>query len=223
MSHSRATVRSFVICCAAAVVGAGAPARAQSTLPSDAVYNDVKQIIEDLISREAAHTVTPHLACLSGRIAAATKDAGAVTFAIDAEGKTNQTFVLEATKLFPRTMQSIYDGQYGKLGPIISDEASGAVAYELYHLLTLPSLVRAVQRAAQEAEKDLTSEAKKAVGMLNAEALAVHAKKAAAAQTANAAVNAANAAVKALHARDPATALNQAAAAAAVTARAITA
>lgn len=46
-------------------LGASRPARAQ--VP-DAVYQDVRDVIDDLLTEEVAHSVVPQLACRAGRV-----------------------------------------------------------------------------------------------------------------------------------------------------------
>src|SRR5690348_9528878 len=73
---------------------------------SDAVYSDVKDVIEDLLTKEVSESVTPTLACLSGRTQGKEGNerlSGAIQIGKDGYVR------LEATRHFPRTLQHIFD------------------------------------------------------------------------------------------------------------------
>ncbi len=110
---------------------------------STAVYDDVKQIIEDLLTSEVSHTVSPNLACLAGHTLVP-KDATPgsndidVTTDLSDGGKPvagDQFVTLEAVTYFPKTLQTIYDGQFANLKPLIRAEAADLVADVAYKQL----------------------------------------------------------------------------------------
>lgn len=119
------------------VVGVGtlalpAPARAQLT---DAIYDDAKDIIEELLTTEIAHEVAPGIACLSGRRELSPDDPGPVSYAFQ-----SKRYRLEATTHFPKTLQSVYNRQFGRLRGTIGDESAGLAGYLVYQALRAGSL-----------------------------------------------------------------------------------
>jgi hypothetical protein len=123
---------------------AAAPAYAQAI--SDAVYQDMKEIIEELMTKEVSQAVAPHLACLSARTKATKNDAGAVDITTDPAqtdanglGGDGDTYVtLDAVKYLPRTLQAIYDSQFTSLRPIVLSELAAFVADVAYRQLVAP-------------------------------------------------------------------------------------
>lgn len=113
------------------------PARAQL---ADSVYADAKDIIEELLTTEIAHEVAPGIACLSGRRGANPGDDGATTYHFEGtvDGKTatiDRTIRLEATAHFPKTLQSVFNRQFGRLKTTIRDESANLAGYLAYQAL----------------------------------------------------------------------------------------
>src|SRR5690348_6908056 len=113
---------------------------------SDAAYADVKEVIEELISQEVAHSLVPRLACYSGR--RTSDDPDETTVAVTQNEKT-QTVTFEATTHFPRTLQRIYDRQFGNIRGTIREEAASLAAYVLYDALVRPGGADAARPASQ--------------------------------------------------------------------------
>ena len=106
--------------------------RADAT--SDAVYQDVKQVVEDLMTQEVDQTVASHLACFSGRTPAQETDLGAVSIP-DEDGRSSKYFVTEAVKYFPRTLQSIYDNRIASFRQVVTSEVAAFVGHLAYESL----------------------------------------------------------------------------------------
>jgi hypothetical protein len=134
------TKLSITILLGLAVMGAPmAGARAQSAT-TDAVYQDIKTVIEDLLTKEVSHSVATHMACLSGRRPAQKDDPNAIDITTDISAGTSagseDTYVsLEALSSFPNTLQAIYDERYSSLKPVVVGEVSNFVADLAYQLL----------------------------------------------------------------------------------------
>ena len=120
---------------------ASSSARAQSAT-EDAVYQDVKTVIEDLLTREVSQTVATHIACLGGRrktSGTTSNDVDISTRLSDDHGpKTGDQFVsLEALTFFPNTLQAVYNERYASLKPVVMGEISTFVAHTAYQLLRI--------------------------------------------------------------------------------------
>lgn len=126
------------------VAGCLVSARARAQGVPEAAYDDVKQIIEDLITAEVAHTVVPRMACMSHARRLAADENAETSNALDIttdlirakQARAGDTFVaLDAVRYFPRTLQAIYDRQFTTLRPIIVAEVSDMAASTVYEAL----------------------------------------------------------------------------------------
>jgi hypothetical protein len=128
------------------VVAAASPTRAEAqSATTDAVYEDVKEVIEDLLTKEVSQTVATHMACLAGRrtdgVTKETENAVDITTDLSKgdQAKNDDTWVsLEAVSFFPNTLQAIYDERYSSLKPVFLGEMSGFVGDLAYQLLQTP-------------------------------------------------------------------------------------
>lgn len=112
-----------------------APRESRAEL-SDAVYSDAKDIIEELLTKEVSHQVAPGVACLSGQTVADAGDASAVTYTYEAGGQNvTKTVNLEAARHFPKTLQHVYNQQYGTLRGTIRAESAGLGGFLVYQAL----------------------------------------------------------------------------------------
>src|SRR5205814_748550 len=96
------------------------PSLAQAQVPTDAIYADAKQIIEELLTTEVSQTAAPHLACLSGRRKPEAGSRTAIDITTDLKGgvtpRDGDVYVeLEAVKYSPRLLQAIYDKQFASI------------------------------------------------------------------------------------------------------------
>jgi hypothetical protein len=111
---------------------------------ADAIYSDVRTVIEELITKELSEQVAPGISCLSGRTEVA-PDGYSVTYSYTPEGaKTGKakTVHLEAATHFPKTLQRVFNRQYGTLRTAIRDESAGLaglLVYQALHQLQLPA------------------------------------------------------------------------------------
>lgn len=105
MAGSRDFVRSFGRCIAAAVLCAGLtfarPARADL---ADKAYDDIKQLVEELITAEVAESVVPNVVCRAPAL----------------------------LDHYPRSLQRIFDRQFGSLRASLQDETAVLVAYYVF-------------------------------------------------------------------------------------------
>jgi hypothetical protein len=122
-----------------------APARAQ--VP-EAVYEDAKDIIEELLTTEVAHEVAPGIACLSGRRNALPDADGAVAYTFTgADGKAVTKRVhLEATRHYPKTLQLVFNRQFGRLRSTLRDESANLAGYLVHQALHAAALRAAADR-----------------------------------------------------------------------------
>lgn len=109
---------------------------------ADSVYADAKDVIEELLTAEVSHAVAPGIACLSGRRRGNASDETAVkietkrtnTFSKDEVLRTEYV-ELEAARHFPRTLQHVYNQQYGTLRGTIREESAALAGYLTYRAL----------------------------------------------------------------------------------------
>lgn len=94
------------IACATAATLAVAPARAQGNT-SDAIYRDIKDLTEELITAEVAESVAPNFACRAPQV----------------------------LSTYPRSLQRVYDRQFGSLRSTLADETSSWIASRMLILL----------------------------------------------------------------------------------------
>lgn len=117
-----------------------APRQARADV-SDAIYSDAKDVIEELLSTEVSHEVAPGIACLSGQRSADPKDKLAVTYSYGPTDKpVTKTVKLEATTHFPKTLQHIYNRQYGSLRNVIRNESASLAGYLVFQALHAAAL-----------------------------------------------------------------------------------
>jgi hypothetical protein len=133
MIRNRFAACLFAVTASLAALTTPRSARAELT---DAVYSDAKDIIEELLSSEVAHEVAPGIGCLSGQRNAVATDALAVTYKYKQGDKdVSKTVRLEATTHFPKTLQHIYNRQYGTLRTVIRDESANLAGYLVFQAL----------------------------------------------------------------------------------------
>ncbi|WP_441287800.1 hypothetical protein ACSRUE_37715 [Sorangium sp. KYC3313] len=146
--------RKIATSCAAAamaVTGFAGTARAQI---ADAVYEDVRDIIEDLIQREVAEAVAPNLVCQTARLASADQHlqeyAGIVDKLEDtAAGPEKDALEKRRDELrlllrrgfpiltyFPLTLQRVFRRQFSAIRTSVTDEAAGFAGHMVYVGLT---------------------------------------------------------------------------------------
>jgi hypothetical protein len=118
---------------------AGAP-RVRAQVPADAVYEDAKQIIEELLTTEVSQTSATHLACLSGRKKVyKTPTSIDITTDLSKKGaveRPKDVYVeLEAIKYFPRLFQAIYDKQFASIRAVALSESAGLIGDVAYQLM----------------------------------------------------------------------------------------
>lgn len=131
---------------------------------ADAVYSDVKDVIEELLTAEVAESVVPELACQAGRtrlpLPAGTPDPSdparcddqklpddqkhpelcdprdVIQFEAQKDGKPEQQrFRLLTLQHFPRSLQRVYSRQFGALRTSITEEAADFAGYVVYQTL----------------------------------------------------------------------------------------
>ncbi|WP_437745544.1 hypothetical protein WMF39_11275 [Sorangium sp. So ce1504] len=146
--------RKIAISCAAAamaVTGFAGTARAQI---ADAVYEDVRDVIEDLIQREVAEAVAPNLVCQTARLASADHHlreyAGIVDKLEDAAaGPEKDALEKRRDELrpilrrgfpiltyFPLTLQRVFRRQFSAIRTSVTDEVAGFAGHMVYVGLT---------------------------------------------------------------------------------------
>jgi hypothetical protein len=147
------------------------PANAQ--VP-EAVYEDAKDIIEELLTTEVAHEVAPGIACLSGRRSAQPNADGAISYAFTgADGQRVAKWVhLEATTHYPKTLQLVFNRQFGRLRGTLRDESGNLAGYLVYQALHAAALRAAADRA-QSGTDATTPEAVQKARDLAVEAMAL--------------------------------------------------
>jgi len=127
----------------ALVIGVSLVPRTVRAEVADAVYSDVRSVIEELITRDLSEQVAPGLACLSGRTAVPA-DAYSVSYEYTSEDEktVKKTVHLEAATHFPKTLQRVFNRQYGTLKNAIRDESAGLaglLVYQALHQLQRPA------------------------------------------------------------------------------------
>jgi hypothetical protein len=126
-----------------------APARASVT---DAVYEDAKSVIGDLLTAEVAHSVIPAMACRAGRELRSSQPGAKDTaedyhVILDEQCETEDKACLERQKAgkptkeryrlltldhYPRTLQRAYARQFGTMRAAVIEESSDLAALLLY-------------------------------------------------------------------------------------------
>ncbi len=91
----------------AAMVLGGVSADAHAETVSDRVYNDVRDVIEELITRQVSESVVPAVACRAERL---------MTW-------------------YPRSLQTVYDRRFGALRDALTDETVELAANKVFALL----------------------------------------------------------------------------------------
>jgi hypothetical protein len=141
------------------------PARAQ--IP-EAVYSDAKDIIEELLTTEIAHQVAPGIACLSGQTDVDATDPRAVSYTYVKNGTSISKHVrLEATTHFPKTLQLVYNRQFGRLRGTIRDESANLAGYLVHEALHAAALeARPLPEGAKEANVEVVDAVARAVAQV---------------------------------------------------------
>jgi len=133
--------------------------RASHAQVSSAVYSDAKEVIEELLTTEVAHEVAPGIACLSGQ---RTPTAGDIPIEYEFPSGSKKKVALEATTHFPKTLQRIYNRQYGTLRARIRDESAYFAGYLVYRALHGAALLQAPGARTAAAQAVVTQVAKAA-------------------------------------------------------------
>lgn len=101
-----------------------------------ALYEDLKGVVEDLLTDEVSKEIVPNLACYAGRMPYSDEQYGKLvdkTYVVDIN---KQKFSLDALYYFPQTLQRIYARQYGALRATVIQEAGDLAAYQLFKVLS---------------------------------------------------------------------------------------
>ncbi|WP_437801038.1 hypothetical protein [Sorangium sp. So ce693] len=146
--------RKIAISCAAAamaVISFAGTARAQI---ADAVYEDVREIIEDLIQREVAEAVAPNLVCQTARLASVDQRLEEYAGILDkledaAAGPEKDALEKRRDALkpvlrsgfpiltyFPLTLQRVFRRQFSAIRTSVTDEVAGFAGHMVYVGLT---------------------------------------------------------------------------------------
>jgi hypothetical protein len=112
---------------------------------TDAVYEDVKLIISDLLTAEIAHAIVPQVACRAGRedAKATDKDQAAVISVdttVNGQSKGEKYYRLKMLEHYPRTLQRAYSRQFGSLRASILEESADLTALLIYQGLSAETL-----------------------------------------------------------------------------------
>jgi len=122
---------------ACAVVALLSSLRASAQL-AQAAYADVKDVIEELLTREVAESATPRLACLAGRLPATEScenDDGADCRDQTVVKLADGHYSLIALQHLPLTLDRLYSRRFGSLRATLLDESADLVAYAVYSAL----------------------------------------------------------------------------------------
>jgi hypothetical protein len=111
--------------------------RAQAQL-SSIIYDDVKDVIEELITAEIARSVATNVACRSGHVVLSGTRPRTGVVVID-----GARIRLLALQHYPRSLQQLYDRQFGGLRATLLAESANLASFLVYqaldnHLAGLP-------------------------------------------------------------------------------------
>ncbi|WP_437281087.1 hypothetical protein WME90_11165 [Sorangium sp. So ce375] len=150
MARYHRRIAAFCAAAAMAVTGFARTARAQV---AEAVYEDVRDIIEDLIQREVAEAVAPNLVCQTARLASTDRYLDEYARIVDkleaAEGSEKDALEKRRDDLrsvlrrgfpiltyFPLTLQRVFRRQFSAIRTSVADEAAGFAGHMVYVGLT---------------------------------------------------------------------------------------
>lgn len=121
---------------------------------TDRLYDDVKTVIQDLITDEVARQLLPRLACY-GRHSEIEPSSAKERYAVTIKkSETSHTYSLDLLQHFPDTAYRISSRQYGLLRSSIRREAEDYAAYVLYQsVATLVATVRLRKELRGNADK----------------------------------------------------------------------
>ena len=122
-------------------------ARAQDI--TSAVYRDTRAVIDDLITQEVAHSVVPNMVCRAGakRLEKSSKNVSEIKCFEDSDRNLKCTegdgdarpdpdaYDLQLIRFYPRTLQKIFNRQFGSLRSTLLDESASMAAYAFYREL----------------------------------------------------------------------------------------
>ncbi|WP_437908512.1 hypothetical protein WME95_11985 [Sorangium sp. So ce327] len=146
--------RRIATLCAAAAMAVTSFAGTASAQIADAVYEDVRDIIEDLIQREVAEAVVPNLVCQTARRASTEQQLNDYVGIVDqlgdaADGPAKEALEKKRGELrlsiksgfpiltyFPLTLQRVFRRQFNAIRTSVTDEAAGFAGHMVYVGLT---------------------------------------------------------------------------------------
>ncbi|WP_437592274.1 hypothetical protein [Sorangium sp. So ce1000] len=140
--------------CAAAAMAVTSFAGAARAQVAEAVYEDVRDIFEDLIQREVAEAVAPNLVCQTARLVSTDqrfKEYAEIVDKLDGAAEGPEKGALEKRRnelkvilrsgfpiltYFPLTLQRIFRRQFSAIRTSVADEAAGFAGHMVYVGLT---------------------------------------------------------------------------------------